>query len=305
MSQQHAPRISIIMVDGSFRPSYHAIDFFCNQTFPQGDYELLWVEYTDTVHPTLAETVARYPNARVITLGRTDAYHPSYCFNAGIREARGELLVIPDGDQACEADLLQQVWDEHQTNDRLAMYLFRYEEPEDQHIEPITLDTLDHLRRVCFMRSPSNFGACLTVRKKWLLAVNGYDQHRVFHTGFHSAGRDVNVRFKNLGLHIMWHPTIKLYHSWHPFTKMPEQFLYGRQMLVIDWHAVRLETLPFDGLDPARNLPRADELEQKIAAFEARHAAGAGQTEASATFTQDTGVKALLRRLTRQPRGVA
>jgi GT2 family glycosyltransferase len=206
-------RISIIMVDGAFRQSYHAVDFFCTQDFPTDEFELLWVEFTDYVHPQLAEAVARYPNARIITLNQSGDYHPALCFNAGIEAARGDLLVIPDADQACEPDTLQRLWDAHQRDERLVMYLFRYDEPEDQHIEPIALETLAHLQQVCHLRSPSNFGACLTVRKRWLLEINGYDRYWPFHTGFHAHGLDVNTRLKNLGLPIVWHPGIKLYHS--------------------------------------------------------------------------------------------
>lgn len=267
-----APRISIIMVDGGFRPSYHAIDYFCTQTFPQDDYELLWVEYTDKIHPQLAETVARYPNARVITLNQTGDYHPALCFNAGIEAARGELLVIPDADQACERDVLGRVWDEHQADDKLVMYLFRYEESQDDHVEPITLDTLAHLKRVGTMQSPSNFGACLTIRKKWLIEVNGYDRFWPFRTGYHAHGLDLNVRFKNLGLHIMWHPTIRLYHSWHPNTKLAANLIYGRQRIVSDWRAITQCTTTFDGLDAAKNVAVPDEITQKITSFEGRQA---------------------------------
>lgn len=309
MTETKQPRISIIMVDACFRESYHAIDYFCTQTLPQDDFELLWVEYTGQIHPKLAETVARYPNARVITLNKTDDYHPAMCFNAGIEAARGELLVIPDADQACEREVLGQIWDEHQTDDKLVMYLFRYEESEEDHVEPITLDTLPHLKAVSAMRSPSNFGACLTIRKKWLLDINGYDRFWPFHTGYHAHGLDLNVRFKNRGLHIMWHPTIKLYHSWHPNTKLPAQLLYGRQRIVADWHGVTLTTQTFDGIDSAKNIPVPAALEQEIAEFETeqkrkdeRRAAKKADddvdpTEADALGMKSGGVKRVLNRV--------
>lgn len=250
------PRLSIVMVDGSFRESYHAIDFFCRQTLPPSDYELIWVEYYDTVNPALAAEIAKFPNARVITLNRTGEYHSSYCFNAGIAASRGELILIPDADLVVEPDMLQAVWDMHQTDERLVMYLFRYEEPEDQHQTPVTLE---HLRKVCVLTSPSNFGACLTVRKRWLEAINGYEQHPVFGTGFHANGQDVYTRFKNYGLPIMWHPEIKLYHPWHPFTKAMDD-AYRRQEVVIRYRAVNLLSTAYEGLDPARNTPMPDDL---------------------------------------------
>ena len=51
MNGKGNPLISVIMVDGSFRESFHAIDFFGNQTFD--DFELLWVEYYDRIDPRL------------------------------------------------------------------------------------------------------------------------------------------------------------------------------------------------------------------------------------------------------------
>ena len=41
------------MIDGSFRESFHSIRFFCSQTLPADQYELLWVEYHDRVGPAL------------------------------------------------------------------------------------------------------------------------------------------------------------------------------------------------------------------------------------------------------------
>ncbi len=261
---QPTPKLSIVMVDGAFRESYHAVDFFCTQTLPPQDFELIWVEYYDTIAPALSEKIARYPNARVITLNRTGVYHSSYCFNAGIAASRGEVILIPDADQVAEPDLLAQVWDMHQTDDRLVMYLFRYEEAEDLHQTPITLP---HLRRVCVLKGPNNFGACLTVRKKWLLAINGYEQHPVFATGFHANGQDINTRLKNLGLPIMWHPRIRLYHPWHPYTKFVDDS-HRRQEVVIRYRAVNLLTTAYDGIDPAQNHPLPSDLAEQLAAFD-------------------------------------
>lgn len=270
----NTPRMSIVMVDGGFRESYHAIDFFCQQSLPAEDYELIWVEYYDTVNPALAAQIAKYPNARVITLNRSGVYHSSYCFNAGIAASRAELILIPDADLVVEPDMLQAVWEMHQTDERLVMYLFRYEELEAQRQAAITLE---HLQDVCVMKSPSNFGACLTVRKKWLTAINGYEQHPVFGTGFHANGQDVNTRFKNLGLPIMWHPHIKLYHPWHPFTKAADD-AYNRQLVVIRYRAVNLLTHAFEGLDPAHAQAMPEDLVALLAEKEREIAKAASKS---------------------------
>lgn len=276
------PRISVIMVDGRFREQFHAVDFFCDQTLPPDDYELIWVEYYDQVDPQLSTNIAKYPNARVVTLNQTGNYHPSQCFNRGITEARGDLIVVPDADIVVERDFLAALLAEHEANERLVMYNYRYEELEGDHV-PGRSATLEHLRPVCVLTNPNNFGTCLSVRKRWLLAINGYDLHPVFHTNFHANGRDVYMRLKNLGLQVMWHPALKCYHPWHPLTRFDARLEYGQQAIVTDWRNQTLNTLAFDGIDPAQNIafpeaalrPQLDALKARIQAEDAATAAQA------------------------------
>jgi len=243
-------RISVIMVDGSFRESYHAIDFLAQQTWPQSSYELLWVEYHDRLRPALVEKLSRLSNARSITLNRAGEYHSSYCFNAAIAASRAELLVIIDADVAVEKDFLETVWQAHQRDERLVMYVFRLDEPREQHREPIALD---HLQRVCVLGNPTNYGGCLTVRKSWLVAINGYEQHPVFSSGFHANGLDVYTRLKNLGLSVQWHPTLMLYHPWHPSTLVPTTLSQKMQRVMIEYRALQRASTCFEGIDPTRN----------------------------------------------------
>ncbi len=249
------------MVDGSFRESFHGIRFFCSQTLPPDQYELLWVEYFDRVDPGLRAEIEKFPQARVITLGRTGVYQPSQCFNAGITAARGELVLIPDADLAAENDLLEQVWREHELNERLVMYLYRYDESRADHRPEIALE---HLRSVCALRNANNHGACLTVRKRWLLEINGYEHHPAFRGHYHAHGKDVHARFKVLGLPIAWHPGIRLYHPWHPFTQKPARHLFAPQLAISKWRELALEPLAFMGIDPARNTPVPDALAAEV-----------------------------------------
>lgn len=245
------PKISVVMVDGSFRERFESIDYFGRQHLPRADYELIWVEYYDRSPADLTERLRRYPNFRHITLGRTGEYHSSYCFNHGILEARGEIICIPDADVIVEPNFLQTVWRDHAANDQLVEYFHRHNEPESEHREPIELD---HLKRVCRITNPANHGACVTVRKKWLLEINGYDQHPLFATGFHANDKDVYARLNNLGLLVRWHPTTKLYHAWHPNTGVADA-RYRPQHDAIHWRGQSQTTLPFDGIDSARNVP--------------------------------------------------
>lgn len=260
MTTEFKPKISVVMVDGSFRERFHLLDFLADQTLPTDDYEVIWVEYYGAVKPALAAKVEACPNSRVITLDKEGTYHSSYCFNAGIQAARGELILIPDADIAVERSFLETVLQEHLADEKLVMYLHRVDEPE-----PSTQDAveLDHLRRTCRFRHPSNYGACLTVRKKWLLEINGYEQHPVFGTGLHANGLDVYTRFKNLGMHVMWHPKLPIYHPWHPMTKAWD-VSYRLQKLVISHRAVTRDALAYEGIDAERNRPMPPELVARI-----------------------------------------
>ena len=131
------------------------------------------------------------------------------------------------------------------------MYIFRYDEPQTSF--PIVNLSYNHLRETCILQNPANYGGCLTVRKEWLMKINGYEQHEVFRTGGdHANGLDVYTRFKNLGLHIMWHPNLKLYHPWHPH-KPGFQNAYKLQHVFIRYRAVNLDVLAFEGIDSRLN----------------------------------------------------
>jgi hypothetical protein len=264
------PSTSVVMIDGSFRESYHAVDFFCTQTLPIHDYEVLWVEYFDSPDPALMERVDRYPNFRVIVLGRQEPYHSSLCFNAGISASRGELVFIPDADIAVESGFLETARADHRKNSKLVMYFYRYIEPEEQHRSEIDLD---HLRTVSILTNPSNFGGCLSLRKQWLLEINGYDQHPLFGSGFHANGLDVYTRLKNLGLHVKWHPELKLYHPWHPLT-LASSSAYEMQHLVIKDRAKQLTTIPFQGIDQAQDHDPDKKLLRQMEAIRVRHQGG-------------------------------
>ena len=269
MKSESKPKISIILVDGFYRPHFAIIDSLLQQTFPQNEFEVLWVEYYDKVKPELAEKVNRHPNFRIITLGKEGVYHSSFCFNAGINEARGDLLLIIDADVLVEKEFIETIWDEHQKNEKLVMYIFRYDEPKRE--TPLCLN-YDHLRDVCVMENPANYGGCLTVRKKWLMKINGYEQHEVFRSGGdHANGLDVYTRLKNLGLHVMWHPDLKMYHPWHPHKK-GIKYGYKIQHVFINHRANSLDTLAFSGIDTRfnREVPAClnEKLEQAKKDFE-------------------------------------
>jgi glycosyltransferase involved in cell wall biosynthesis len=252
--------ISVILIDGSFRERFHAIDAFASQTFPAEQFEIIWVEHYDRLDPALAERATRYPNLRIITLGREGEYHSAYCRNAGVRESRGELIVYADGDVVPEPNVLQSLWDEHQKADDLVIFLYRHDEPQSVHRDDWDLS---HLQTHSTIGNTTNYGACMSVRKKWIVAINGWEQHPAFGSHINAHGIDMYIRFKNLGLAVKWDPSIRLYHPWHPLTDVGS-YAYVVQSAFSGYRAKKLVTVAYDGLDPANTTPIPSDLDAEI-----------------------------------------
>lgn len=234
-------KISVIMVDGGFRENVFSAEYLSNQSLPDSDYEIIWVEYFDRVHAKISEL----PKVRGVTLNRSGQYHSSFCFNKGIELARGELLVIPDADQIMDRDFLAALWHTHSAYERLVTYVYRYDEIEENSLSSFDFD---ELREKCHMRNPANYGGCLAVRKKWLLEINGYEMHPIFGSGFHANGLDLYTRFKNLGLAVQWEPNLQIFHPWHPSTLAPARERYEPQKKLIDWRRRNLQYMALEGI---------------------------------------------------------
>jgi hypothetical protein len=250
-----SPRASVVMVDGGFRDRFHAVDSFCSQDLEPGAYEVLWVEHSDRVRPDLRELERRYPHFRVLCLGRRLPYHSSFCFNAGIAAARADVVFIPDGDVLVAPDFLGRALEEHRADDRLVLYFYRIEEPQSAAGGPADIDQVKRTGRIA---NASNYGGCLSVRRSWLEAINGYEQHPLFALGNHCNDIDVHARLKILGLHVAWHPELMLYHPWHPGTgrwhgTTVGESLWKLQSVLTQCRASDLEPVALRGIDPARD----------------------------------------------------
>lgn len=234
------------MVDGGFRDNVYSAEYFSKQNFADNEYEVIWVDYFDKPNPKLEQI----DKVKVITLNKTDEYHSSYCFNKGIEEAHGELIVIPDADQIVKPDFLSKVWEKHQKCDNLVSYMYRYDEVEEGSLKDFSFEELD---KKCVLKNPLNYGGCLTVRKKWLLEINGYEMHPIFRSGFHANGLDIYTRFKNLGLAIQWDKELKLYHPWHPST-LAAAPQYEPQKKMIAWRKQLLQYMAINGINENQNI---------------------------------------------------
>jgi len=207
-------KISVIMVDGGYREQIYTTRYLSDQNFSDDEYELLWIDNFNMPHKELTSL----SKVKVTCLDRKRPQALAFCFNEGIRQAQGELLVIPDADMIIpDKNFLTRVWELHQQDEKIVYYFYRYNEPYPKKLQSYDLDELN---RVCRCTNMRNYGTCLSVRRKWMLEVGMYDEHPAFFGIANAHGKDLATRFKNYGLSINWDEYTKLYHPWHTLSGM-------------------------------------------------------------------------------------
>ena len=210
-------KISIITWDGSFRESFHTVDTFGGQDFSAERFEFIWVDFYNNQNPNLLEKISKYANARILNLNNDKnlPWHLGKCLNAGIKEARGNILVIPDGDVIVSKDLLNKIEKEHEKYKDLVLYFRRWDEPADFHDDFNRYD-INYLEKVCVMYVPTNYGGLISTRKQTLASVNNYEESKIF-SGPGANGLELYIRLRNKGFPVKWHQT-KIFHPYHANT---------------------------------------------------------------------------------------
>ena len=199
-------KLSVVLFDAGYRERFHTVDSLRTQTLPRERYEILWVEYFDRIRPELSEK----KGVKFLTLRGKEPWSIGKCVNAGILAASGDLLVVMDGDVLVKETFLESIWRYHLENEKLFMHVHRLNQREasDEAPDYETISGGD------LKADPRNYIGCLSVRKKWLLIVNGYEEMEPLSRG-PAVALDLYVRLSNLGLHHLWHPEEFLIHPWH------------------------------------------------------------------------------------------
>lgn len=213
----NSPSVSVITWDGGFREHFHTVDFFCRQTSCPPEFEFLWIEYYAEINRKLAEKIDRYKNAHAYCMRRTGEWHVGMCMNEGIKISKGEHLVLIDGDIAVSDQFLQADMEIHRKYPDTAVYYRRWDEPKPVLPDSNRKISIDYLESVCRLENPENYGGCLSISRKLMQDVLGYEEHNIF-SGPGAISRELYIRLANAGIPILWHPDEKIYHPWHTGT---------------------------------------------------------------------------------------
>ena len=213
----NTPKISVVTWNGGFRESFHTVDFFANQTISFDDYEFIWVEFYEAADSTLVDKLDKYHNTKLICLNGEGQWHAGRCMNAGVNASKGELVIIVDGDIAVKSDFLEKVWEKHSKQNNLVLYLRRWDEIKEKHLPDKSRHSIDYLTQTCQLLYPENYAGCISLRRETIDLVNGYEEHPIF-GGAGAVSKELYGRLRNAGLPILWHPTEKVFHPWHPGT---------------------------------------------------------------------------------------
>lgn len=213
-------KISVITWDADFREKAHTIDYFCQQDFPEDEFEFIWVDFLDS-NNLVREKISKYPHATLLPLKNLQdtPWHMGKCINTGVKSSSGEVLVICDGDIVVERDFLSYVWQSHQYTEDLILYFRRYDELEEDRVNQ-GFTSLSYLQQKTKLMNPTNYGGCMSLKRKNFDIIKGYETHSVF-SGPGCQGIETYTRLLNAGMAIKWAHGKKIYHPWHANSGSP------------------------------------------------------------------------------------
>jgi len=260
-------KLSVIMWDCSFRERFHAIKSYLNQTLDKNIYEVIWVEFYSKVKKEVKKFANEYPNFTILTLKRSGKWQYGICVNEGVRIAKGDILVISDGDVVVDEKFLEDELKLHEKYLNLPFinYHRRYDEPRKP---PLYSYDLEYLNKVCVLTNPTNYAGCFSIKKRDFIAINGYEEDMIF-SGPSACAKDFYIRAKNAGYFIRWSPEKRLFHPWHPGTAPKLVYLLSDQDKIINIRNKKVDILPNIGFNRDKNKvdpdkPQAYTAKQKL-----------------------------------------
>ena len=176
------------------------------------DCQFIWAEYGSQVDPRIRDLMDSGPKNTLLTLDRSGPWHAGVCINEAVRAATGDLVVIIDGDIVAQPALLHDLAAAHAEIENLVCYVRRWDEPKPAAYREKSIADLE---KSCIVTDAESYAACVSLRRATFESVGGMEEHPVF-AGPGVAGKELFVRLRNAGYPIMWHPTQRIFHPWHP-----------------------------------------------------------------------------------------
>ena len=211
-----SPRLSIILLDWNCRERFTTLDWLLQQDVPKDQYELIWVEVYDRV----VDEVMKKADV-VITCNQQGMYHKHVGYNAGLLQARGDLICVCDSDAVFPPNFVRSVLHSFRMEDgrpAVPLVLMHYEWRTSLLYPDGLTDTAtlkDH-GRWKWWPLIVNEGACMTVRRADAIRFGGFDEHPSY-KGYLCGPYDLGWRLINAGWPEVWHDeSVALWHFAHP-----------------------------------------------------------------------------------------
>lgn len=209
----HASKVSVILLDWSCRERFHALDWLNRQDVPRDQYELIWIELYDRV---VAEAMEKADV--VITCGQKGLYHKHEGYNVGLLSAKGTVITICDSDAVFPVNFIASIiksFDLTQPQDPESKVLMHYQWRSPA-LYPDGISQIDELRQYPWSDLWPNVGACMSVSRVDAIRFGGFDEHKSF-TGYLCGPYDLGWRLINAGIPEEWHDeNVALWHFSHP-----------------------------------------------------------------------------------------
>ncbi len=224
------PEVSIILLDWSCRESCHSLDYLSRQSVSGKQYEVLWIEYYNRIHPQIDKRLKECPvnmKQRVpdqwIVMGMPDKiyYHKHLMYNTGIIASRGSIICFADSDAIFSPSFVESIIKTFSSNRDIVLHIDEIRNT-DSRFYPFNYPSIEDIPgkgRIQWCDGHHrNYGACMCALKEDLIEIGGADEHKDF-LGHICGPYDMTFRLINAGKCEIWHENEFLYHVWHPGTE--------------------------------------------------------------------------------------
>ena len=224
------PRLSLILLDWGVRESLHVLHYLKHQTIPREAFEVLLIEYYDTVSKPAENFESAIDTWVLLEMPSDCYYHKHLMYNVGTVLSKGEILMFADSDAMVRPTFVETVlkafdhdplivyhMDEFR-NVRRDFYPFNYPSFEEvvgdgcsNNVNGKTKGILDEIDPM----HARNYGACMCGWRKDIIGIGGADEDLTY-LGHICGPYDMTFRLMNFGRRLVWEADEYLYHTWHP-----------------------------------------------------------------------------------------